>query len=140
MLKGRTYRYFKGEPLYPFGFGLSYSTFAYSGLSAKRTATGAEIHATVKNTSLREGAEVVQLYIHDGHSKIDRPVHELKGFQRVDLQPGETKTVEFALDRAALSYWSPETKDWTADPGTFEIQIGASSRDIRLRAPLDLKP
>jgi beta-glucosidase len=93
----------------------------------------------VKNTGTRAGAEVAQLYIHDGHSKIDRPVHELKGFQRVELKPGETKTIQFTLDRAAFSDWSPEQKDWVPEPGTFEVQVGASSRDIRLRAPLELK-
>jgi len=99
-----------------------------------------EVSLKVKNTGSRHGAEVVQLYIHDGHSKIDRPIHELKRFDRVELQPGEEKTVYFELTRADLSYWSPETKTWTADPGTFEIQIGASSRDIRLRAPFELQP
>jgi len=99
---------------------------------------GAQVSLRVKNTGTSAGAEVVQLYIHDGHSKIDRPVRELKGFQRVELKPGETKTVELNLDRATLSYWSPEKKDWQAEPGTFELQVGASSRDIRLRAPLKL--
>ena len=95
-MKGRTYRYFKGEPLYPFGLGLSYSTFAYSGLSAKRTATGAEIHATVKNTSLREGAEVVQLYI-SGEVEEDAPIRSLRGFERIHLRPGESREVRFIL-------------------------------------------
>jgi beta-glucosidase len=81
---------------------------------------------------------VVELYIHDGHAKVDRPERELKGFRRVALKAGETKTVEFNLGRADLSYWSPEKKAWVADPGRFEVQIGASSRDIRLRAPLNL--
>jgi beta-glucosidase len=142
------YRYYDTKnvaPAFPFGFGLSYTTFEYSDVKvqpshAKAGGFAPTVSLEVKNTGSRPGAEVVQLYIHDGHSKIDRPIHELKGFQRVDLQPGETKTVTFTLDRAALSYWSPEKKDWVADPGTFEIQIGASSRDIRLRAPLELKP
>jgi beta-glucosidase len=82
---------------------------------------------------------VVQLYVHDGHSKIDRPVRELKRFQRVELKPGETRRVEFDLDRTDLSYWSPDKKTWVAEPGTFEIQIGSSSRDIRLHAPLKLQ-
>ena len=97
-----------------------------------------EVSLKVRNAGTRAGAEVIQLYVHDGHSHIDRPLRELKGFRRVELQPGETKTVEFKLDRAAFSYWSPDTKDWVAEPGTFEIQVGASSRDIRLRAPLVL--
>ncbi len=139
------YRYYDTknvEPLFPFGFGLSYTTFKYSGLTVtpgKVSETEpVEVSLTVSNTGKRAGAEVVELYVQDGHSKIDRPVHELKGFSRVELKADETRTVRFTLDRAALSYWSPETKDWQADAGTFEIQVGASSRDIRLRAPLVL--
>jgi beta-glucosidase len=144
------YRYFDTknvEPQFPFGHGLSYSTFEYSDLKVvHRIEFGGEtsvsddvVALNVSNTGKRSGAEVVQLYVHDGHSKIDRPVHELKGFQRVELKPGESKTLSFHLDRAALSYWDPATKEWQADPGTFEVQVGASSRDIRLRAPLELK-
>jgi beta-glucosidase len=143
------YRYYDTrnvEPLFPFGFGLSYTKFEYSGLTVtpyisagKAGLTGAVVSLKVRNTGTRAGAEVVELYVHDGHSKIDRPVHELKGFRRVELKPGETQTVGFTLDRSALSYWSPDKKAWVADPGTFEIQVGASSRDIRLRAPLALK-
>ena len=144
------YRYFDTknvEPAFPFGFGLSYSKFEYSDLKVEhsiRSATtstteGDRVTVKVKNTGPRDGAEVVELYVHDGHSKIDRPVHELKGFERVELKAGESRQVQFDLDRNALSYWSPEKKDWVADPGTFEVQVGASSRDIRLRAPLELK-
>ncbi len=138
------YRYYDTkdvEPQFPFGFGLSYTTFAFSDLKVPPRVSGdapIAVSLEVKNTGSRAGAEVVQLYVHDGHSRIDRPVHELKGFGRVELQPGETRTVHFTLDRAALSYWSPATKAWQADPGAFEIQIGASSRDIRLHAPIEL--
>jgi beta-glucosidase len=140
------YRYFDTknvEPLFPFGFGLSYTTFEYSGLKIGRyKANGSdpvEIELAVKNTGARPGAEVVQLYVHEDHPAVDRPVRELKRFQRAELKPGESKTVHFTLDRAAFSYWSAEKKDWVADPGTFEIQVGSSSRDIRLRAPLGFK-
>jgi beta-glucosidase len=95
-MKGRTYRYFKGEPLYPFGYGLSYSSFAYSGLSAKRSASGAEIRATVKNTSSREGDEVVQLYIRGGAEE-EAPIRSLRGFQRIHLRAGESRQVKFVL-------------------------------------------
>jgi beta-glucosidase len=139
------YRYFdtrKMEPQFPFGYGLSYTTFKYSDLTmwpSKLNGKEPAVSLQVTNTGSHDGAEVVELYIHDGHSKIDRPVHELKDFKRVELKAGETKTVEFWLGREDLSYWSPEKKDWVVDPGKFEIQVGSSSRDIRLRATLDLK-
>ena len=139
------YRYFDTknvDPQFPFGFGLSYTTFELSALKVTPGKwTGdkpAQVSIKVRNTGSRPGAEVVQLYVHDGHSKIDRPVHELKSFARVQLDPGQWKIIFFELDRAAFSYWDPTTKQWTADPGQFEIQVGASSRDIRLRAPLIL--
>jgi beta-glucosidase len=128
------------EPAFPFGFGLSYTKFEYSDLkisddgSGKWTAT-----VQIKNTGSRAGAEVAQLYVHDGHSKIDRPAHELKGFQRVELKAGESGTASFTLTRDAFSYWDPSSKSWKADPGQFEIQVGASSRDIRLRGTAEVK-
>jgi beta-glucosidase len=143
------YRYYDTknvEPQFPFGFGLSYTTFEYSDLQVvpilplgvNPPEKGETVSLKVKNTGQRAGAEVVQLYVHDGHSKIDRPMHELKAFSRVELKPGEKQTVKFVLDRSAFEYWSPQTKQWALDPGTFEIQIGASSRDIRLKAPVEI--
>lgn len=143
------YRYYDTkdvEPQFPFGYGLSYSKFEYSDLKVtpiyplgvNQPPEVITVSLTVKNTGQRAGAEVVQLYVHDGHSKIDRPSRELKGFSRVELNPGESKPVNLTLDRSALEYWSPQTKQWTLDPGTFEIQIGASSRDIRLKAPVEI--
>lgn len=140
------YRYFDTknvEPQFPFGYGLSYTTFEYSNLKVANqlgnVGRDAVVTVDIRNRGKRAGAEVVQLYVHDGHSKIDRPVRELKGFQRVELKPGESRTVTFKLDQASLSYWNPATKTWQAEPGAFEVQVGASSRDIRLRAPLVLK-
>ncbi|MGA3080203.1 MAG: glycoside hydrolase family 3 C-terminal domain-containing protein [Terracidiphilus sp.] len=142
------YRYYDTknvEPRFPFGFGLSYTSFVYTGLTvtphvaAGKAGLIGEVSLKVRNAGSRAGAEVVELYVHDGYSKIDRPAHELKGFKRVELKPGETKIVGFTLDRADLSYWSPDEKAWVAEPGIFEIQVGASSRDIRLKAPLELK-
>ena len=96
-MKGRTYRYFKGEPLYPFGFGLSYSSFEYSDLSTRRTANGAEVRATVKNTSSRDGDEVVQLYVTGGPGE-EAPIRSLRGFQRVHLSAGQSQQVTFTLN------------------------------------------
>ncbi len=110
-MKGRTYRYFKGDPLCSFGFGLSYSTFRYSGLSAKRTTKGAEIGATVKNTSGRDGDEVVQLYVAGGAGE-DAPIRSLRGFQRIHLRAGESRQVSFVLGADDL----PKTK--------VEISVG----------------
>jgi beta-glucosidase len=95
-MKGRTYRYFTGEPLYPFGFGLSYSTFEYSGLVARRTASGAEVRATVRNTSTRDGDEVVQLYVGGGPEE-EAPIRSLRGFQRIHLRAGESRELTFTL-------------------------------------------
>jgi beta-glucosidase len=139
------YRYFDTkniEPQFPFGFGLSYTTFAYGDMKVSSNNTNGdravEVSVNIRNTGSRSGSEIVQLYVHEGHSKIERPVHELKGFRRVELQPGESQMVRFTLHQTAFSHWDPGAHAWMADPGDFEIQVGASSRDIRVRAPLTL--
>ena len=142
------YRYYDTknvEPQFPFGFGLSYTTFEYSDLKLIGTENAGrngrwEFSVKIRNTGQRQGAEVVQVYVHDGHAKIDRPEHELKAFSRVELKPGENQTIQFSLNNSAFEYWSPQTREWTLDPGTFEIQIGASSRDIRLKVPVEINP
>jgi beta-glucosidase len=95
-MKGRSYRYFDGQPLFPFGYGLSYSTFEYSGLNALRTSKGAEIRVTVKNTSTRDGDEVVQVYV-AGDGSEGSPIRSLRAFQRIHLRAGESRQVDFAL-------------------------------------------
>jgi beta-glucosidase len=130
------------EPLFPFGHGLSYTTFEYSDLKIapeKVTPTqSAQVSLNVRNSGSREGAEVVQLYVRDVESSVDRPVKELKAFRSVVLKPGETQTVSFALDTNALAFYDPAKKDWVAETGTFEVLVGASSRDIRLKGTFDL--
>ncbi len=140
------YRYYdkkKIEPLFPFGHGLSYTSFEYSDLEIGSTEYEAEdsieIAVDVKNIGDREGKEVVQLYVRDVESSLVRPGKELKAFKKVALRPGETKTVHFTLDKDALSFYDPGRKQWIAEAGEFEILIGSSSRDIRARGSFSLK-
>jgi beta-glucosidase len=92
----------------------------------------------VRNSGAREGADVAQVYVADSHSKVPRPAKELKGFVRIDLKPGETKTATVTLDRRAFSYYDAATKQWRADPGEFNVLVGRSSQDIELRGSLTL--
>jgi beta-glucosidase len=141
------YRYFDKknvEPLFPFGYGLSYTKFDYSGLkiSPNEASPGKPVRVSlqIRNSGSRAGAEVVELYVHDGHSTVDRPVQELKGFARASLAPGESKDVQFTLDRSALAFYSTAKKDWVAEPGRFDVLVGSSSRDIRMKGSFVLKP
>jgi len=126
----------ENEPLYPFGYGLSYTTFDYSNLSIKKNrlidGESTTVRFTLGNTGRREGEEIVQLYIRDRISSVTRPVKELKGFKKVNLEPGETKTVEFQLSTDDLKYYNRDM-EYVVEPGEFEIMIGASSEDIKLR-------
>ena len=119
-------------PLYPFGYGLSYTQFKYSDitLSSPEINANGELQATINltNSGEREGTEIVQLYIRDCYSNVSRPVKELKDFMRVSLQPGETKTLTFTLPAHKLAYYN-EDMEWTVEPGEFEIMIGSSSAD-----------
>ncbi|MBN2003108.1 MAG: glycoside hydrolase family 3 C-terminal domain-containing protein [Anaerolineae bacterium] len=139
---GRTYMYFKGEPLYPFGFGLSYTTFEYGNLrvSADRLADGGEIAVSVDvaNTGACAGDEVAQLYVRHLRSEVERPQKELKGFKRLTLQPGETQTVIFPLKAAALRYWDADLGGWRLEPGRVRLMVGASSADVRLWAEVEV--
>ncbi|MBS1852511.1 MAG: glycoside hydrolase family 3 C-terminal domain-containing protein [Acidobacteria bacterium] len=133
------YRYYdKGQvkPLFPFGFGLSYTSFKYSKLTVAPENGNAEsvtVSFEVTNTGSREGAEVAELYVGDRHASVPRPIKELKGFARVDLLPGETKSVSLKLDRRAFSYYDAGNRQWAAEPGDFDILIGSSSDNIELR-------
>jgi len=134
------------RPHFPFGHGLSYTTFAYGNLSvgpAPGQATGAPgpryaVSFDVKNTGTRAGADVAQVYVGGTHSKVARPPKELKGFEKVHLRPGESKRVTVVLDGRAFSYYDPEAKRWRADPGEFDVLVGRSSARIELRGKLAL--
>jgi beta-glucosidase len=129
---GRTYMYFKGKPLYPFGYGLSYTTFKYSGLKVKnRNADGSiEISVNITNTGKRDGDEVAQLYVAFPNSKVERPVKQLKGFKRIYIPTGETKEVDWMLLPEDLAYWSVEAKRFVVETGKINVMVGASSDNI----------
>ncbi len=128
------------EPLFPFGHGLSYTTFEYSNLkiSPPKTKDKIKVSIEVKNTGKAAGKEVVQVYVSDISSSVPRPPKELKAFSKVALKPGEKKKVEFTLTKDALSFYDVKTKNWVAEPGDFEILVGSSSRDIRVRRKVTL--
>lgn len=131
------------KPLFSFGHGLSYTTFEYGKVHADKTqiAQDGKITFTVsiKNTGKREGAEVAQLYISDLKSSAPRPVKELKGFEKINLKPGEQKEVSFTIDKSALSFFDAATHQWVAEPGEFEALVGASSSDIKTKMKFTLQ-
>ena len=131
------YRYYQtaGVPVaFPFGYGLSYTSFAYSNLQASSNG----VTLTVTNTGKRAGAEIVQLYAAKPGAEVFRPAQELKGFAKVQLQPGESKTVTIPLDDKAFRYWNTKTDSWEVEGGSYELRVGASSADIRLTAVVEV--
>lgn len=133
----------KVKPLFPFGHGLSYTTFAYGKATADKKEMGVDdvlsITVPITNTGSREGAEIVQLYISDLKSSLPRPVKELKGFQKVKLAPGETKNVTFTVAKDALSYYDDALQDWVVEPGKFEAIVAASATDIKSKISFSVK-
>ncbi|HEY3269183.1 MAG TPA: glycoside hydrolase family 3 C-terminal domain-containing protein [Armatimonadota bacterium] len=132
-MAGRTYRYFRGKALYPFGHGLSYTTFRYANLRVSPARAGRPVYVAVDvtNTGRRAGDEVVQLYVRGPRAGKDAPLKELKGFQRTLILPGKTATVRFTLDDRAFAQYNTARHRYTVTPGAYQIQIGASSEDIR---------
>jgi beta-glucosidase len=130
------------KPMFPFGYGLSYTTFAYSNLSVTPKSgddpDSVTVAFDVTNTGPRAGAEVAEIYVGDSHAPVARPVKELKGFGKVFLQPGETKKVAVQLNRRSFSYYDVTSKQWTANPGDFTILVGSSSAKIELTGAFQL--
>ena len=128
--------------LFPFGHGLSYTSFEYSDLKVSKNAfkdnEGLEVSITIKNTGSVEGKEIAQLYVSDKTGVEIRPEKELKGFEKVSLKPGESKTVTFKLDQRSFAYWNTDINNWYAPSGKYILSVGASSRDIRATAEVDV--
>ena len=127
------------RPLFPFGHGLSYTTFKYSDIKIKKNGEVVTVSFNLKNTGDRAGAEVAQVYVGDVKCTVPRPVKELKGFSKTFLEPGEEKRIVVELDRSAFSFWHPEKREWTVEPGEFEIYVGSSSADILLKEMVEYK-
>jgi len=139
-MAGRTYRFFGGTALYPFGFGLSYATFRYAHLTTDAPSYGPEdtirVSFDVTNTGTRAGDEVAQLYVRHLASAVPRPREDLRGFGRLTLQPGETRTVSLRVPVASLAYWDQGTGRWIVESERVELRAGASSADIRQRTTI----
>ncbi|MBK7212115.1 MAG: glycoside hydrolase family 3 C-terminal domain-containing protein [Bacteroidales bacterium] len=130
----------KMVPVFPFGHGLSYSSFGYSGIRTEKMEDGTlKVYLKVKNTGKVAGAEVVQLYVSDKHSKVARPEKELKGFAKVYLEPGEEKEVSFILNSRSFAYYDVPSKAWKVEPGIFKLLAGSSASDIRQQIDADIK-
>ena len=136
--KGRTYQYFKGKALFPFGFGLSYTNFSYSGLAVKETNRGLSVGFTVKNTGKRDGDEVSQVYVKLPELPIPMPIKQLKGFKRTKIKQGASEKIEVVIDRSQLRYWDESLSKFITPKGSYTIMVGASSADIRLQQKIDL--
>ena len=130
----RGYDKAKKDPLFPFGYGLSYTTFQLSNLKVEKAGSDVKVSLDVRNTGRRAGAEVVQIYVGQENPPAPRPLRELKGFSKVMLEPDQVRRVEITLPQEAFAYWSPEKKDWTVDSGArFTIEAAVSERDIELK-------
>lgn len=131
-MKGRTYRYFDQKPLHWFGYGLSYTNFAYSNLIVTKLAGGFNIAFDIKNTGSRDGDEVTQLYISHLDRSFNEPIRQLKNFKRVTIPKGKTKKIVVSLTKDDFRYWDEKLNDWTIYPGAYEIKVGGSADDIKL--------
>jgi beta-glucosidase len=137
--KGYTYMYFKGLPLYPFGHGLSYTTFGYSNLKVAQSGAKLTVSFDLKNSGQREGAEVVQLYTHQRASSVYQPIKSLHAFERVNLKPGESKTITLEFPVSRLAFYDVKIHDFRVEPGIVDILVGSSSEDIRLRGEASVR-
>ena len=143
-MTNRTYRFFKGAPLYPFGHGLSYTTFTYANLRTRADSVSSRdsvvVQVDVTNSGRRAGDEVVQLYVQHLGSSVERPIRELRGYRRVRLAPGETRTVTLAFPASSLAYWDAQADRWASENEQVRLQVGTSSADIRIDRVIRVTP
>jgi beta-glucosidase len=137
-MDGRTYRYFEGKPLYPFGYGLSYSDFEYTNLSLVTNGDKPELQVEVKNIGDFDGDEVVQVYALKQDSDFWRPVKQLVAFKRVSLKAGQSDKFTLPIDTKQLQYWDVETQQYQVEPGTYQLMIGGSSEKIHLKTSIEI--
>jgi beta-glucosidase len=127
------------KPLFPFGYGLSYTTFAYDGLRVEKDGANYHVRFSIKNTGTRTGAEIAEVYVQPVNPKVERPVKELKGYARAELSTGAGKNMSVDLDRAAFAYYDVATHAWKVDPGEYKILVGSSSADVRLTGSVKIE-
>jgi beta-glucosidase len=141
-MAGRTYRFFKGQPLYPFGHGLSYTTFTYANLRTSADSAGANdtvmVSVDVTNSGKRSGDEVVQMYVEHVGSSVERPVRELRGYRRLTLAPGETRPVQVPLPISTLAYWDQTVHRWVVEADQVRVRVGGSSADLRVAKTIQI--
>ena len=131
-MEGRTYKYYHGEPLYPFGYGLSYTKFDYSDFEVQVEGDNVSVSLSVKNSGEFDGDEVVQVYTRKIDPKFWRPIKQLIDFKRISIKKGEQKSIKIEIDKKQFQYWDTDQHKYLVEPGEYEIQIGSSSKDIRL--------
>ena len=136
--KGRTYQYFKGKVLYPFGYGLSYTNFQYSSLAISNSKEVLDVNFQIKNLGKKDGDEVAQVYVKLPQATIPMPIKQLKGFQRILINKGQTQTVNIQIDKSQLRFWDEKMEKFIRPQGTYQIMVGASSEDIRLEQSIQL--
>jgi beta-glucosidase len=142
-MANHTYRFFNGTPLYPFGYGLSYTTFQYRNVrpSARQMPPDGSVNVSVDvtNTGKRAGSEVVQLYVQHMGSKVKRPREDLRGYKRLTLNPGETRTIVLPVSAKSLAYWDSTSHGWVVEQEPIRLRVGASSADIKGEVVVDVK-
>ena len=138
--KGRGYQYFKGKPLYPFGYGLSYTSFVYKNLRLTENNEFINLVFDLKNAGKMDGDEVSQVYVKLPETGVIMPIKELKGFKRSFIKKGETKRIEIEIKKEQLRYWNEELGKFVVPEGVYEFMVGASSSDIRLSEKYNLMP